>query len=110
MLGLEHTIRVCPYPPRFCLTLVWGRQERAIATESERGRYETDDVLMFCLPPSFGRRDTPPFACATGVRDGRKHLGYVYVGAAINDQSADKSGDKGCAKISFFDVFIVELS
>ena len=49
-------------------------RERARATESERGRYETDDALMFCLAPSFGHRDTPSFACATGVRDGRKQL------------------------------------
>ena len=49
-------------------------RERARATESERGRYETDDALMFCLAPSFGPRDTPSFACATGVRDGRKQL------------------------------------
>ena len=49
-------------------------RERARATESERGRYETDDALMFCLGPSFGHRDTPFFACATGVRDGRKQL------------------------------------
>ena len=49
-------------------------RERARATDSERGRYETDDTLMFCLAPSFGRRDTPSFACATGVRDGRKHI------------------------------------
>ena len=49
-------------------------RERARATESERGRYETDDALMFCLGPSFGHCDTPSFACATGVRHGRKQL------------------------------------
>ena len=70
-------LRVCCYPHHFCLTLVWRRQERARATERETGRYETDDVLMFCLVPSFGRRDTPSFACATGVRDGRKHIRWA---------------------------------
>ena len=49
-------------------------RERARATESERGRYETDDALMFCPVTSFGRRDTPSFACATGVRGGHKQL------------------------------------
>ena len=49
-------------------------RERARATESERGRYETDDALMFCLGPSFVHRDTRSFACATGVRDDCKHI------------------------------------
>ena len=42
----------------------WSRttceRERAKDTGSERGRYETDDALMFCLAPSFGRLTLRP--------------------------------------------------
>ena len=41
-----------------------GRRERARGTESERGRYEIDDGMMFCLAPSFGRLTTLSFAFA----------------------------------------------
>ena len=37
---------------------------RARGTESERGRYEIDDGMMFCLAPSFGRLTTSSFAFA----------------------------------------------
>ena len=35
-------------------------RERARGTESERGWYEIDDEMLFCLAPSFGRLTLRP--------------------------------------------------
>ena len=72
-LGLVYTIRTFRYPHHFCLTLVRRRRARdgkraSEGTESERGQYEIDDALIFCLAPSFGRLTLRPLcarrACA----------------------------------------------
>ena len=73
-LGLVYTIRTFRYPHHSCLTLVRRRsaremaRERAKALKGERGQYEIDDALIFCLAPFFGRLTLRPLcarrACA----------------------------------------------
>ena len=57
-----------PLSHHCCLTLVRRRRARdgkraSEGTESERGQYEIDDALIFCLAPSFGRLTLRPL-CA----------------------------------------------
>ena len=68
-----YTIRSFRNPHHFCLTLVRRTRARdgkrvSGGTESERGQYEIDDALIFCLAPSFGRLTLRPLcarrACA----------------------------------------------